>query len=116
MTGKYFRSVLCSDERANVFGRIRKLEHVVSADVWHFGGGAFNFGIILDDGRQLTLGTPAEMLGQQVVVPAIPPAGGSWAVMVVRPVEGDKEWADMPTVLPELVDDEGLVKVIEELT
>src|SRR6478672_4616606 len=66
MTGKYFRSVLTSDERSNVLGGIRKLEHVVSADVWHFSGGAFNFGVILDDGRQLTIGSPAEMLGQQI--------------------------------------------------
>lgn len=115
-TGRYFESVLASEEREYLLVRIREIENVTSADVYHFGSGAFNLLISLADGRIIAPGMPAEMLGNPIVVPMIPPAGTKWAVAVTRTDADRSQWGEQPTVMPDLVDDDELVKLIEEIS
>lgn len=116
-SGRYFEMVLTSDERSNVLSRIRQLEEVEQAEVWHHSEGAFILTVKLRDGRYIIPGirVPSELLeeGQQAVMPAIPPVGMPWGVAVSSdPMENPIK----TTVMSDEVDDDGLVKTIEEIS
>lgn len=112
MTGRYFEKVLESDERSNLLTRIREIPNVRLADVWHGFQAMFTFGMLLADGRMVVCGT----IMDDIVVPAIPPVGMPWGVQIVRPIEGDNEWAGAtPTTMPGEYDDEQLVELIQEI-
>ena len=109
-TGRYFDYVLCSDDRENLLTRIRNLEHVVRAEVWHQGNGGFILAIELDDGRIMFPGSPGEVGGNKVSFPAIPPMGTMWRVNVAT-IEKEEV-----STMPDDVDDNGLVKAVQEIS
>lgn len=114
-SGRYFEQVLCSEERSYVLPRIRQLEQVKKAEVWHHGGSMFALTILLKDGRYITPGVFVQAPnGQRAVMPAIPPVGDPWGVAVFsNPMEGE---ATETSVLPEEFSDEKLVTTIEQLS
>lgn len=113
-SGRYFEQVLSSDERSQVLPRIRELEQVKQAEVWHHGESMFNLTVALRDGRFIVPGVLLELPGgQRAVVPAIPPVGDLWGVAVFSdpgnpPVQ--------TSVLPDEVDDDKLVSTIEQIS
>lgn len=112
-SGRYFEEVLSSEERSRLLTRIRELEQVKQAEVWHHGESMFNLTVALRDGRYIVPGLLLEAGGQRAVVPAIPPVGELWGVAVFS----DPNLPPVQTsILPDEVDDDKLVSTIEQIS
>lgn len=119
-TGRYFEQVLLSEERSWLLERIRQVEQVERAEVWHQGHGAFSLCVALKDGRLVFPGVKVQIVtfssddgpdDGQAVMPAIPPVDGLWGIAVAN--EDDE---DEPVVFMdgEFTDD-GLVDAISQM-
>lgn len=108
-TGKEFETYLLNDERSNVLAKIREVPQVASANVWHMGSGAFQLGVMLDDGRIVIPGIAQETQEGMIVIPAVPPMSAKWAVAVT-----DDQQTGVG-IIEGAYDDEELVEVVEKL-
>ena len=115
MTGAFFEKHLASEDRSFMLDRIRQLPHVLTARVYHHGGGDFQLVICLRDGRIVTPGAGASVNGQRVVMPFVPDASSGWGVLIRQPVEADNEWSGMAFPYPEKYDDDELVELVAGL-
>jgi hypothetical protein len=114
-TGAAYEAMLSSDER-NVLLRIGALDGVKDTAVWHTGGGCFNLGIRLDDGRLLTpsVGLPAEDGSDEVYPePGIPTGDERWCLVIAASEEAWDEWREEDiSVAKRLFDDDELVEAV----
>lgn len=113
-SGKRFEMFLLSEERSNVLGRIRGIEQVSTASVWHIGDGLFNLGIIFKDGRVVVPGVGLRVQGQVIVQPAVPPLDTPWGIAVITPKLDDPDQPEQ-IALQETFDDDELVETVAEL-
>lgn len=114
-SGRRFEMFLLSEERSNVLGRIRAIDQVSTAAVWHVGNGLFNLGIMLKDGRAIIPGVGITVQGQVLVQAAVPPLGVPWGISVIAPSLTDPMLQEQ-IALQETFDDDELVTTIEELS
>lgn len=126
-TGRYFEKVLLSDERSNMLEKIRALEHVVRAEIWHQRDGEFVLAIGLEDGRTLFPGVAigvttvvmteegsGEPMQERVVHPAIPPLGMPWGIAVM-PKEAES-YEDVIVMHESFSTDDELVEAIKQVS